>query len=149
MGLSIPYCVVVSLLAISSSSLASSPNLLRLNSSLVHPYHYDIELQINVDSKKFYVEEIIELRILEDIQELQINNNRVDGDWLKSRLVNQDTLETFVPSIAYTIYDDVNEILYLQFASVVPGSANYSLYLTGVNGAFGLGLSVVPLETDR
>lgn len=136
MGVAIALALV-SLFALSSS--VGAQNKIRLDSEQTHPFHYSVELKINVDTKIFYVEESIDLYIAEDTQELQINVNRLDGSWLETRLVNQATQVELVPFVGYTMADDVSEILYLQFEKVIPGSSNYTLYFTGVIGEFGVG----------
>lgn len=121
-------------------------NIVRLDHSLITPHHYDVKLTIKVDAKAFAVEERVLITVLQDTKELLINSNRLDGAWLKSRLVAvSDPQISFLPIHAYSQYDDRSEILYLMFDEVIPGNDNYTLHLTEVEGQFGLGLIEVPI----
>lgn len=145
MGVAIALALVF-LFALSSS--VGAQNKIRLDSDQTRPFHYSVELKINVDTKRFYVEESIDLSIAEDTEELQINVNKLDGSWLKTRLVNQATQEEHVPLLGYTMADDVSEILYLMFDQVIPGSANYTLHFTGIVGEFGVGFREFALDSN-
>lgn len=139
--------VLLLLFAFYTCSVALNP--IRLGNSKLTPYHYNVELVIDVVSKHFSVEERIELWIGEDLKELQINENELDGKWLTSRLVNQETGVEYIPYSAYSMYDNTNEILRLMFDKVVPGRANYTLQLTGISGKFKRAFNEFNLGSNR
>lgn len=140
---------VVLLLFALSTFYTVAVNSDRLDSSKVYPFHYNIVLKIDVVPKQFSVEETIDLRIEEDLRELWINENLLKGDWLQSRLVNQDTGEEYKPYHAFSVYDDQKEICRLFFENEVPGGANYTLQLTGISGKFDRAFNAVNLGSDR
>lgn len=142
------YLLVIPLFLILFPSVLLAQNTVRLDPTLITPHHYDVELTIDVDTKSFFVEETVLITVLQDTQELQINSDRLDGAWLKTRLVAVIGSKEFLPNFAYTRYDNSGEILFLMFDEVIPGNANYTMHFTEVKGQFGLGLIEVPLP-DR
>lgn len=128
---SVTYLIIL----IAGSALAFNP--VRLDSTVV-PFHYDVELRVNVQTKRFTGEESIDLLLIEDSTEIRINNNRLDYGAL--RLENKETGKVFVPHQSYSMFDDYSEVLYIQFAEVVPGATNYTLHISEIGGRFGAGL---------
>lgn len=131
------------------SVLVLSENPIRLDASAARPFHYEVELQIDIQAKSFTAEASIELHLGKDTQELKINFNHVDGDWLNSRLVNRDTGVEYVANFGYTVFDDFSEVLHLLFPEVVPGNSNYTLHLRGMRGDFQKGFQEMVLDSNR
>lgn len=137
-GYFLPFCAFV------LTSIVSAGNYQRLSNATI-PHHYAVNLTIDVETKRFYAEEFIHLSIHEDVTELQINSNGLQGDWLESRLINEDGKE-ITASEASMEYDEYSEVLYLRFPEVIPSDSNYTLHLMGIEGYFGMGLIEYPLS---
>ena len=141
------------LLVLLSVSIGTTPvlcdNPIRLDAGAAHPFHYEVELRVDVQSKSFTAEATIELHLGEDTQELMINSNNMDGDWHNSRLVNLDTGEEYVTSLGLTVWDDFSEVLQLHFPETIPGGSNYTLHLKGMKGDFQKAFQEMRLDSNR
>lgn len=136
------FCVIF------ANSVAADDRL-RLNSSISLPLHYNVELTIDIDGKSYSVDESILITILEDTQVIEINSFDLEVDWVaNSKVISaEEGGQEFYP-VAWTEEKDRNCIT-LEFGEVIPGGANYTLYIAVAKGAFGGGLLEVPLSASN
>lgn len=108
---------------------------IRLDDSVI-PYHYDIQLELNVESKSFSGQGSIEVELTKELRELRINRNYLVGSWTTCRLVSHVNDQAYLVGSSIYINDQANELLVLQFPATVPGGANYTLYFESITGTF-------------
>lgn len=124
-------------------------NNVRLFNNISVPLHYNVELTIDVDAKKFFISESIAIFVVQDTNEIQINSNRLHHPSLEVRVVGEDE-RVFVPEEVVNEYDQYSEIMNLRFNEDIPGGFNYTLHLAEIEDDFGRGLIEVPLfGTDK
>lgn len=129
--------------------LLGSSSARELKDSEVYPYHYDVQLTIDVHNDLLSVEESIKLLIVEDTYELLIKNNHLNGSWLRSRLVNLETGLEYQPVEAIATVDEYTEDLNLQFEDLIPGGFNYTLRLTEISGSVHEAFNETHLDSKR
>lgn len=110
------------------------------------PYHYDVELTINLDTRKFYVEETIEFTLLEDTNRLTMNVFNLESSWVNSVLkpVDEEDVQ-YSPFTSAVHLSDRDQLLILQFMVELPGNTNYTLKFDRITGSFGSGFVEWPM----
>ena len=133
---------VFSLLALFSVAAAQSS--LRLNSSVIVPHHYEVDLTLDTARSRFSVNTSISLELLVETQSVEFFRRGLLAAWLSTRIVNTAGEEFKAQSSMEILGGDYMSLSFPQ--SLPPG--RYTLHLLGATGSFGDGLVQVPNSGD-
>uniref|UniRef100_A0A1L8E3A0 Aminopeptidase n=1 Tax=Nyssomyia neivai TaxID=330878 RepID=A0A1L8E3A0_9DIPT len=92
------------------------------------PIHYDLHMKIDVDEAKFYGSEKIQINVLGQTDEIAINYKDMNVDESTVSLLDEDNKS--LPLLQFN-YNNVTEILRLEFSQVNPGEYFLNLEFNG------------------
>lgn len=116
--------------------------LIRVNSSIALPLHYDVELTVDSNAKTFTSTVAILIAVLEDTNHFELFQSGLIHGWLSgTRAISEDGEESIPNAVSFIVGTDHFSV---HFDTVFQAGHNYTLQFTDVRGAFGGGLVVEP-----
>lgn len=111
----------------------------RLNTSVVIPVHYQVDLMVNQFYNTFQTNTTIVFDLLEDTTQIRMHASRLTSPWLSARVYSEDG-EEFRPFSSTISFGGSSENLMLEFREPIPRGENYTLIFARANGMLGWGL---------
>lgn len=119
----------------------------RLDNNITVPLHYNVELTVDIEGRKFFGKESIQISVLEDTEFIQLNSFGQTVHWDKTRIVREEDgveqkMTGFMVDIEWQRYS-------LLFEIPLKGGSTYVLYIDYFEAAFGHGLLDMPITNNE